>query len=433
MSSIVVSGDTSGAVTLSAPAVAGTVTVTLPAASGTMASLASVTANGVAYVNSSGQPTSGSALVFDGTNLGVGVTPSAWGGSYKTFQLPGGSIGAFSTQAITTFQNAYDSGAGSYVYSTTAAASRYTQSQGLHQWFTAASGTAGNAITFTQAMTIDANGNQLLGVTSNTNANNRLYVVGPLASYTSSATTLATSATSASVRLSFAQDSSQSIFMGMATDGTNYPSYLQAANGDGTTASNLTLQPFGGNLLVGTTSGTEKFCVTSSANASTAFFLNNNGTAANQYGIVVKLNGDPNNTNHMVQCLGGTTERATIRANGGLANYSANNVNLSDARTKTDIRDAGGYLAKICAIPVRTFKYKDQTDDLLNLGCIAQEVEAVAPELVDISGFGETPDDGVPLKAIYQTDLQYALMKCIQEQQAIITTLTARITALESA
>jgi hypothetical protein len=188
-----------------------------------------------------------------------------------------------------------------------------------------------------------------------------------------------------------------------------------------------------GNLLVGTTSGTEKFCVTSSANASTAFFLNNNGTAANQYGIVVKLNGDPNNTNHMVQCLGGATERATIRANGGLANYSANNVNLSDARTKTDIQDAGGYLAKICAIPVRTFKYKDQTDDLLSLGCIAQEVEAVAPELVDVSGFGETPDDGVPLKAIYQTDLQYALMKCIQEQQALITQLTARITALEGA
>ena len=74
MASIVVNGDTSGAVTLSAPAVAGTVTVTLPSASGTMASLASVTANGVAYINSSGQPTSGSALVFDGTNLGIAVT-----------------------------------------------------------------------------------------------------------------------------------------------------------------------------------------------------------------------------------------------------------------------------------------------------------------------------------------------------------------------
>jgi hypothetical protein len=107
-----------------------------------------------------------------------------------------------------------------------------------------------------------------------------------------------------------------------------------------------------------------------------------------------------------------------MRSNGGLANYSANNVNLSDERTKTDIQNAGSYLAKICAIPVRTFKYKDQTDDLLNLGVIAQEVETVAPELVDASGFGETPEDGVPLKAIYQTDLQFALMKCIQELKA---------------
>jgi hypothetical protein len=43
MSAIVVSGDTSGAVTLNAPTVAGTVTVTLPAASGTMLTTASTT------------------------------------------------------------------------------------------------------------------------------------------------------------------------------------------------------------------------------------------------------------------------------------------------------------------------------------------------------------------------------------------------------
>jgi hypothetical protein len=142
----------------------------------------------------------------------------------------------------------------------------------------------------------------------------------------------------------------------------------------------------------------------------------------------------PNSTaSPFFYCNDTSALRAEIRSNGGLANFSANNVNLSDERTKTDIVDAGGYLAKICAIPVRTFKYKDQTDDLLNLGVIAQEVEAVAPELVDVSGFGETPEDGVPLKAIYQTDLQYALMKCIQEQQALITTLTERITALEQA
>ena len=43
MASIVVNGDTSGAVTLSAPAVAGTVTVTLPTTTGTMLTTASST------------------------------------------------------------------------------------------------------------------------------------------------------------------------------------------------------------------------------------------------------------------------------------------------------------------------------------------------------------------------------------------------------
>ena len=192
-----------------------------------------------------------------------------------------------------------------------------------------------------------------------------------------------------------------------------------------------------GNLLVGatTTSNGAKFLVTQpTAAGQSAMFISSNATAGDNYGINIKYSlTSPNGTsNQFVYCQDSTQLRAEIRSNGGLANFSANNVNLSDARTKTDIQDAGSYLAKICAIPVRTFKYKDQTDDLLNLGCIAQEVETIAPELVDVSGFGITPDDGIPLKAIYQTDLQYALMKCIQEQQALITALTTRITALET-
>jgi hypothetical protein len=192
-----------------------------------------------------------------------------------------------------------------------------------------------------------------------------------------------------------------------------------------------------GNLLVGTTSGGgERLYVTQSANASTAYFLNNNGTATNQYGIVVKLNGDPNNTaNFMVQCVGNATTRAEIRANGGLANYSANNVNLSDRREKTNFAPSKSYLDVICAIPVQTFNYIDQNleeDDGLTLGVVAQDVKAVAPELVMESNWAAKDDEPKMRLSIYQTDLQYALMKCIQEQQALITALTARITALEN-
>jgi len=192
-----------------------------------------------------------------------------------------------------------------------------------------------------------------------------------------------------------------------------------------------------GNLLVGATATSNggKFLVAQPTAASqSAVFQSTNATAGNNYGVyIVYTASAPNGTgNNFLECADNVQTRASIRSNGGLANFSANNVNLSDARTKTDIQDSGSYLHKICAIPVRTFKYKDQTDDLPNLGCIAQEVETVAPELVDVSGFGITPDDGIPLKAIYQTDLQYALMKCIQEQQALITALTTRIETLEN-
>jgi hypothetical protein len=169
---------------------------------------------------------------------------------------------------------------------------------------------------------------------------------------------------------------------------------------------------------VGVTSGSVHTLSKSNSNDIAAQI--NNTSSSNCYGLRIQTTAVASNSAsfYLLRCADSSATRADIRADGGLANYSANNANLSDQRVKTDIQNAGGYLTKICAIPVRTFKYKDQTDDLLNLGVIAQEVEAVAPELVDTTGFGETPDDGVPLKAIYQTDLQYALMKALQELKA---------------
>jgi hypothetical protein len=177
----------------------------------------------------------------------------------------------------------------------------------------------------------------------------------------------------------------------------------------------------------------QSFYVTQSSGDMVAGIRNSH--PSNPYGMQIAYTGaSPNSTeNEFLQCVdSGPTVRIQLRSNGGIGNYSANNVNLSDERTKKDIKIAPNYLSKICAIPVRTFLYKDQTNNELNLGVIAQEVEKVAPELIDNSGFGETPEDGIPLKTIYQTDLQYALMKCIQEQQALIESLTTRLTALEN-
>ena len=51
------------------------------------------TANGVLFLNASKVATSGTALVFDGTNLGVGGAPTNYAG-YKTITLDGGTTGA---------------------------------------------------------------------------------------------------------------------------------------------------------------------------------------------------------------------------------------------------------------------------------------------------------------------------------------------------
>jgi hypothetical protein len=103
-------------------------------------------------------------------NLGLGVTPSAWFASNKAFQI--GSTGCLSNYTnganIQTFlaNNVYWNAAGTISYLTTNTATSYTQDNGTHKWYYAASGTAGNAITFTQAMTLDADGDLGIGQTS---------------------------------------------------------------------------------------------------------------------------------------------------------------------------------------------------------------------------------------------------------------------------
>jgi len=150
-------------------------------------------------------------------------------------------------------------------------------------------------------------------------------------------------------------------------------------------------------------------------------------TSADPYGIDISYTGaSPNsNSNNFLYCPDSTTLRAAIRSNGGLANYSANNVNLSDERTKKDIIPLESYWNKFKAIEIVKFKYKDQTHDDYNIGVIAQQVEEIAPEFVDIDGFGETPEDGIPYKTIYTSDLHHTTIKVLQEAMTKIETLQA--------
>ncbi len=111
----------------------------------------------------------GTARVYADTsgNVGVGVTPSAWSG-YKAIGLSNQgcnlyALNASSTSGLTS--NGYYNGT-NWLYINSQASGRYEMVGAAHSWYTSASGTAGNAITFTQAMTLDASGNLLVGLTA---------------------------------------------------------------------------------------------------------------------------------------------------------------------------------------------------------------------------------------------------------------------------
>jgi hypothetical protein len=117
-------------------------------------------------INSGGDPYERMRLDSVG-NLGLGVTPSAWSG-LKAFEIAGtgSSLSSASNNNMFLSANAWYNGT-NWRYGITAAASQYQSFSGQHAWYTAPSGTAGNAITFTQALTLDSSGNLLVGQTSN--------------------------------------------------------------------------------------------------------------------------------------------------------------------------------------------------------------------------------------------------------------------------
>ena len=345
-------------------------------------------------------------------NLGLGVTPSAWSSSAKALEI--GIYAGFYRNAsgITAMSfNSYQNTSNIDTYRVSANAAGKYEIAGNHAWYVAPSGTAGNAITFTQAMTLDASGRLLVGVTS---GSERFEVSGSINSIGQST--------------NFGAGAERAFMDYTPASSTARIGHL--SGGSGSTSGSLAFFTnnderaridSSGNLLVGTSSGYSgrRLDVRGTTDQFLATLTNSN--AAPLGWQILYNSAAPNNTVSQyltAQDTGG--ERFTVRSNGGIANYSANNVNLSDRREKTNFAPAKSYLDTICAIPVQTFNYADQNmeeDPGLTLGVVAQDVQAVAPELVMESNWG-SKDEPKQRLSIYQTDLQYALMKALQELKA---------------
>ena len=97
-------------------------------------------------------------------NFGLGVVPSAWSSANRVLEISSTGNVAFQGTLGRIVANAYfDQTDNRFEYIGTGEATAYTQESGAHKFFTAPSGTANAAITFTQAMTLDASGQLSLG------------------------------------------------------------------------------------------------------------------------------------------------------------------------------------------------------------------------------------------------------------------------------
>jgi len=169
-----------------------------------------------------------------------------------------------------------------------------------------------------------------------------------------------------------------------------------------------------GSLLVGTTTNLGAGGISLAPFTSGFAVINNNSAAAS--GFVFQ------------SFRRSSTEIGFIDQNGTTAvRYST----TSDYRLKEDVAPMTGALAKVAQLKPVTYKWKADGSD--GEGFIAHEMQEICP--AGVSGTKDAVDEeGNPrYQGIDTSFLVATLTAAIQEQQAIITALTARVESLEGA
>jgi hypothetical protein len=328
-------------------------------------------------------------------NVGIGVVPSAWGSLWKASEigLGAGFGGRTNGTQADVYENLYRDATNAYKYKTSAAASVYTQVVGNFIWSNAGVGTAGATATMTERMTLNASGNLGLGVVPNTGWNSTYKALqvgasGALWSNTSSSATLL---------------SNNTVFN---TNGSRYRLVAGAAA-----------------ELYLTGSGAFDFRSTATSGAADAIISD----------MATKMTLDASGNLYF---SGNLQPAGNIIAPSVYANYTGGSPNLvmysggiiqrtgSSLRYKNTINDATHGLAELLTLRPVTYKGNNDGDTIFG-GLIAEEVHDAG--LTEFVQYGE---EGEPDGLGYGSMVSLCI-KAIQEQQAIIESLTARIAALE--
>ena len=357
-------------------------------------------------------------------NLGLGVTPSGWLSSVKAFQVGYGAFRAFTTSANTYVDNNnYVNSSGTDIYLNNGAAGRYRIADNQHLWYSAPSGTAGNAISFTQAMTLNASGNFGVG----TSSPSQKLVVRDVNKIVDSIGNVFFATTDA-----IATDKGAVLSLGgVYTSGIDAYAF-------GAISARKT------NATSGDASGYLTFATTASNNAvvERARITSTGIVLVGKITTSVEVNGhrfdadgasfttiSAGNDTHYIRSSTAAAYRFYVKESGTVFATNPTISAISDSRFKENVRDLDIGLDKIMALKPRLFDWKEGKGvDIKNArGFIAQEFETVFPDLID-EWKDPAPEGEEPYKSV-RADLIPILVKAIQEQQALIVSLTARLDA----
>ncbi len=189
-----------------------------------------------------------------------------------------------------------------------------------------------------------------------------------------------------------------------------------------------------GTLALGTSVapiGTHEFCWQGSHRCA---FRNVDSTASNCDGLLIAYdNAAPNGTgNDFLLCTDNAATRAAIRSNGGIANFQANNVNLSDINLKKNILPANSTWEHLKQWEIVSYQYKDQSNESdLNFGVIAQQVAEISPEVITV--FQEATQGQPDQLGVKEQQMYWMAIKALQEAVDRIETLENKVTTLETA
>ena len=365
---------------------------------------------------------------FDSSgNFGLGGTPSAWAVGQNAMQFKNGGLSLWAAsggQNGYIYSNAYYDGSNNrYINNGFANTYAINNASGIHAWFNAPSGTAGNVISYTQAMTLNASAQLSINTTALATGCN-LNVVGGINS-TNGALNVAGNGGFYNGANKFGVDNNAGatrMYSSGANSSTRGSYEFHITDSVGTLDNTAMTLDASGNLLVGQTSPTVG-AILSLTTASNGIAIN---IPVSGTGIVIIPS---SNASYEAQAFfnGTTTKVGSITVTTSSTAYNTS----SDYRLKHDIAPMTAALEKVALLKPVTYKWNADGSD--GQGFIAHELAEVVPDCVTgekdaIDAEGNPQYQGIDVSFLVAT-----LAAAIQEQQTLITQLTARITALEGA